>query len=419
MSKIDFPCGNRRCTIHWARGYNTSRVNNWTIVSTSNRKKHLSSGPVRLQFMSASWLLTHLHAWNPRRTWHIQTFAHGVFATLNTKHVICSILSWRSKPIIVLLDITNKLNSLTFHATIIQLALSSFLVRRSSLVLVVVLFSLDFSIAFSLSLSFPFGLVVTLPFLRWVCPFTNVSLQPVLWWIALCAHLSEPTLRFFVANSPTPSAVSSNTSLFTTLGLESESFVCILPLFLLFPPCFPPFLFLRAFSQLELWIQLDPFHHAKTPQLRPINLQFPGRHPQRLIQHQMLSHVLWCDFVRANCLSNSFTHAFTSSCRMILSRGLSRSEPFVHRKVLAMLDHRFRPPLISHKHTVHLCRVTLTMCRPDLQAPDLHWTTGIFGNPDSCYLQFLEAFVEWFTDCTHCNQERPFPAQETCLVPMV
>ena len=40
--------------IHWTRGHNTSRVNNWTIVSTSNRKKHLSCGPVRLQFMSAS-----------------------------------------------------------------------------------------------------------------------------------------------------------------------------------------------------------------------------------------------------------------------------------------------------------------------------------------------------------------------------
>ena len=48
----DFLCGNRRCVIHWARGHNTS---------TPNRKKHLSCGPVKLQLMSASWLLTHLH----------------------------------------------------------------------------------------------------------------------------------------------------------------------------------------------------------------------------------------------------------------------------------------------------------------------------------------------------------------------
>ena len=83
-------------------------------------------------------------------------------------------------------------------------------------------------------------------------------------------------------------------------------------------------------------------------------------------------------------------------------------------KVHAMLDSRFRPPLVSHKHTLHLCRVTPTTCRPDLHAPDVYWTVVIFGNPDSCYLQFFEAL---FTDSTHCNQEGPFPAQENmpCL----
>ena len=37
-----------------------------------------------------------------------------------------------------------------------------------------------------------------------------------------------------------------------------------------------------------------------------------------LIQHQMLSHVLWCEFFESDCISTSFTDAFTSSCRVFL-----------------------------------------------------------------------------------------------------
>ena len=61
---------------------------------------------------------------------------------------------------------------------------------------------------------------------------------------------------------------------------------------------------------------------------------------------------------------------------------------FVFSRGLAMLDSRVRPPRTSHKHTLHLCKATLTVCRPDLKAPDLHWATRIFGNPDSGCLQF-------------------------------
>ena len=70
------------------------------------------------------------------------------------------------------------------------------------------------------------------------------------------------------------------------------------------------------------------------------------------------------------------------------SRGLSHSELFVLSRGLAMLDRRFRLRRISQKHTLHLCKATLTVCTPDLQVPDLQWTIGIFGNPDSCCLQF-------------------------------
>ena len=42
-----------------------------------------------------------------------------------------------------------------------------------------------------------------------------------------------------------------------------------------------------------------------------------------------------------------------------------------------MLDSRFRLQRTSHKHTLHLCRATLTVRTPDLQVPALQWTIGI------------------------------------------
>ena len=38
----DFLCRNRRRIIHWTRGHNTSRVDNWSVISTSKGEKHLS-----------------------------------------------------------------------------------------------------------------------------------------------------------------------------------------------------------------------------------------------------------------------------------------------------------------------------------------------------------------------------------------
>ena len=100
------------------------------------------------------------------------------------------------------------------------------------------------------------------------------------------------------------------------------------------------------------------------------------------------------------------------------SRGLSHSALFVLSRGLAMLDSRFRLQRTSHKHTLHLCKATLTVCRLALKASYLHWTVGIFGNPDSSCLQFLQSFMKWFVDCSHCNQG-PFPTKKTCLVSMI
>ena len=63
------------------------------------------------------------------------------------------------------------------------------------------------------------------------------------------------------------------------------------------------------------------------------------------------------------------------------SRGLSHFELFVLSRGLAMLDSRFRLQRISFGHTLHLSRATLTVGTPDLKAPGLQWTIGIFGNP--------------------------------------
>ena len=83
-----------------------------------------------------------------------------------------------------------------------------------------------------------------------------------------------------VATSPTPIAVSSKTSLLTTLGLESRSFVCFTLLLAFFHHVFRASLVSQGLFQLELRIQLNLSHHVKIPQLRPNNiLLFPGRHP--------------------------------------------------------------------------------------------------------------------------------------------
>ena len=59
-----------------------------------------------------------------------------------------------------------------------------------------------------------------------------------------------------------------------------------------------------------------------------------------------------------------------------------------------MLDSRVRPPRTSHKHTLHLCKATLTVCRPDLKAPDLHWQPGFSEILILVAFNFLESFNE-------------------------
>ena len=84
-----------------------------------------------------------------------------------------------------------------------------------------------------------------------------------------------------------------------------------------------------------------------------------------------------------------------------------------------MLDCRFRPQRILHKHALHLCKATLTVCTPDLKSSDLRWTVVFSEILIHVVFNFLESFTKWFADCSHCNPERPFPTKKTCLVSMI
>ena len=60
-----------------------------------------------------------------------------------------------------------------------------------------------------------------------------------------------------------------------------------------------------------------------------------------------------------------------------------------------------------------------TMCVPDLKAQILNAKSGVSEILIHVVFNFLEPFIKWFADCTHCNQEGPFPTKKTCLVSMI
>ena len=81
-----FLCRNRRRIIH-----NSSRADNWSIISTSNGEKHLSRWLIDF-FMSARWLLTPIRN-SLRRTWQFRRIHRNTIALLNAKHISCPIQS--------------------------------------------------------------------------------------------------------------------------------------------------------------------------------------------------------------------------------------------------------------------------------------------------------------------------------------
>ena len=64
-------------------------------------------------------------------------------------------------------------------------------------------------------------------------------------------------------------------------------------------------------------------------------------------------------------------------------------------------------------------KATFALCTLDLKAPDLRWTLGFSEILFHVVFNFLDSFIKWFADCSHCNQEGPFPTKITCLVSMM
>ena len=81
--------------------------------------------------------------------------------------------------------------------------------------------------------------------------------------------------------------------------------------------------FRRAFTNWSNESSLVLVITRKLPCCIPVIFNFLGnlftRTKTGLVQHQMLSHVLWCNFIHVDCPSNTITYAFTGSCRVLLS----------------------------------------------------------------------------------------------------
>ena len=137
--------------------------------------------------------------------------------------------------------------------------------------------------------------------------------------------LFKPSLGLCVPDSPTPIAVSTKLSLFTTLGLISESFVnfsfhlwCHYP----FQSCmalhevFPPFTVrLPTGAMNPAWFLSSRENSSVASQY----LQFPGQPLQPYSDGtdstSNVSHVLWCNFFHVNCPSgyhHLHVHRFVS-----------------------------------------------------------------------------------------------------------
>ena len=101
------------------------------------------------------------------------------------------------------------------------------------------------------------------------------------------------------------------------------------------------------------------------------------------------------------------------------SRSLSHSDLFVFSRGPAMLDSRFRLQWTSHEHKLHLCKATLTVCTPDLEFQISIGQAGFSEILIYVASIFLDLFINWFADCSHCNQEGPFPPRETCLISVI
>ena len=100
-------------TSHDPLGTWTQHFQNQQLVDQLVIQRRKTPLPLTDQIYHECSLAPHPIKNSRRRTWHFRRIHHDTLALLNAKHVSCSIQSGKLK-IIILLDITDKFNSLTF-----------------------------------------------------------------------------------------------------------------------------------------------------------------------------------------------------------------------------------------------------------------------------------------------------------------
>ena len=276
--------------------------------------------------MSVRWLLTHIKK-PRRRTWQFHRIHHDTHAFLNVKHISYSIQS-KSLKIIILSESPS-------NSTLLRCVSKSSNVRCPSSFGDPVCSWLWFPFpdCFLLSLSFFFYLWAWADY-DIVLSLTYLTIRECLFATGPEMYCSSDTLvsiktGLLCADSSTSIAVSIKLSLFPTLGLKPESFAIF------------SFVLRVNIHSKVVWhsIRFSTFHKIFTNRSNgssldlvitrelldciPVVFNFLDSHFSRaqtgLIQHQMLSHVLWSNFTHVDCPSNFITYAFTWSCRVLLS----------------------------------------------------------------------------------------------------
>ena len=154
----------------------------------------------------------------------------------------------------------------------------------------------------------------------------------------------------------------------------------------------------------------------------------------------MLTHVLWCNVIRVNCPSNTTTHAFTGSWRVLLSIfvPMSKIDSWVWWRECSfqkLIQEVCRIPncSCSQEGLPWLTDVSVfsgshinarfTFAKQRSQCVRLIRKIQVFNGQSGfseilihVVVNFLESFRKWFADCSHCTQERPLPIKKNCLV---
>ena len=156
----------------------------------------------------------------------------------------------------------------------------------------------------------------------------------------------------------------------------------------------------------------------------------------------MFSHVLWPNFIHVDCtlripsLTRSpvrvaYSSAFLFHCRiLILGSGdvnVGSSIQEVCHIPSCSCSQEGLPCLIavsvfsgSYISTRFIFAKQRLQCvRLICKFPIFNGQSGFSEILIHVVFNFLESFIKWFAECSHCNQEGPFPTKKTCPVSMI